>query len=262
MGSLVEVLQELQSVLQWEQSQDGDSLGSLTKPHNVGCMVVKLGTISVEKIDTFPEQIAKPYNLRFYPLDTFPSNLSRLALMWSGLHVDQFESLQPLPNLVQIELIKAYDGEALSSKAGGFKMLKILDIAKFERLRKVTAEKGTMPCLEQIWSTRTSKILIKQNWPPFKQNNQTPSDQRSEPRGGFLDEDQLDRSGGAACPEPSAFCSRNLGTYFPEVGAAVMAAAVAATADGAAGPGSTVRVAIKDYLRPLLHLVLSFIHSN
>ncbi|KAF3447825.1 hypothetical protein FNV43_RR08531 [Rhamnella rubrinervis] len=108
--------------------------------------------------------------------------------------------------------------------------------------------------------------MIKQNWPPFKQNNQTPSDQRSEPRGGFVDEDQLDReppndglrsslrhlsvgwgglssclllpqrsgSGGAACPEPSAFCSRNLGKYFPEVGAAVVAAAVAAMADGAA----------------------------
>ncbi|KAF3449644.1 hypothetical protein FNV43_RR10375 [Rhamnella rubrinervis] len=58
-------------------------------------------------------------------------NLSRLALMWSGLHVDPFESLQPLPNLVQIELIKAYDEEALSSNAGGIETLANLKVLEF-----------------------------------------------------------------------------------------------------------------------------------
>lgn len=93
------------------------------------------------------------------------------------------------------------------------------------------------------------------------------SNQRSEPRGGFLAEDQLDleppkglrsslrhlspgcdgrssclllpqRSGsrGGACPEPSASCCRNLGTYFPGDGAEAVAGAEAAeAATGSAG---------------------------
>ncbi|KAF3449673.1 hypothetical protein FNV43_RR10404 [Rhamnella rubrinervis] len=78
------------------------------------------------------------------------SNLSTLVLKESGLQVDPFESLQSLPNLVHVELNQAYDGETLCFKAGGFKMLKLLDFFKLERLRKVTIEKGTMTCLKQM----------------------------------------------------------------------------------------------------------------
>ncbi|KAF3449643.1 hypothetical protein FNV43_RR10374 [Rhamnella rubrinervis] len=86
------------------------------------------------------------------------SNLSKLVLKWSGLQVDPFESLQSLPNLVHVHLNQAYDGETLCFKAGGFKMLKFLDISNLDRLRKVTIEKGTMPCLEEIGFTSCKSL--------------------------------------------------------------------------------------------------------
>ncbi|KAF3447824.1 hypothetical protein FNV43_RR08530 [Rhamnella rubrinervis] len=86
------------------------------------------------------------------------SNLGRLDLMLSGLQVDPFESLQSLPNLVHVELNQAYDGETLCLKAGGFKLLKILVFFKLDRLRKVTIEKGALPCLKQLW-IRGCKLL-------------------------------------------------------------------------------------------------------
>ncbi|KAF3447838.1 hypothetical protein FNV43_RR08544 [Rhamnella rubrinervis] len=86
------------------------------------------------------------------------SSLSRFVLKGSGLQVDPFESLQSLPNLVHVELNQAYDGETLCFKAGAFKMLKMLVIAKFDRLRKVTIERGAMPCLKDLWF-RGCKLL-------------------------------------------------------------------------------------------------------
>ncbi|KAF3447827.1 hypothetical protein FNV43_RR08533 [Rhamnella rubrinervis] len=140
----------------------------------------------------------------------------------------------------EVSKFKTYQGESVPRSIGKLQNIETLDLR----------------------STRTSKL---QNWPPFKQNNQTPSDQRSEwgGRSSCLLLLQRSGSGGGACPEPSAFCSRNLGTYFQEVGAAVVAAAVAATADGAAGPGSTVRVegisaAAADLPKSPSHLILSF----
>ncbi|KAF3449640.1 hypothetical protein FNV43_RR10371 [Rhamnella rubrinervis] len=87
------------------------------------------------------------------------SNLSKLGLRGSGLQVDPFESLQSLPNLVCLLLNQVYDGETLCFKAGGFRILKELGIFKFDRLRKLTIERGTMPCLEQIGFDKCKSLL-------------------------------------------------------------------------------------------------------
>ncbi|KAF3447822.1 hypothetical protein FNV43_RR08528 [Rhamnella rubrinervis] len=65
------------------------------------------------------------------------SNLSKLGLRGSGLQVDPFESLQSLPNLNP-------------QGVGHF---------KFDRLRKLTIERGTMPCLEQIGFDKCKSLL-------------------------------------------------------------------------------------------------------
>ncbi|XP_048319553.2 probable disease resistance protein At1g58390 [Ziziphus jujuba] len=82
----------------------------------------------------------------------------KLCLKWSRLQVDPFECLQALPNLVHIELVEAYDGETLCFKADGFKMLKVLLLGKFDRLKRVTIERGTMSSLEKLM-LRDCKLL-------------------------------------------------------------------------------------------------------
>lgn len=79
-------------------------------------------------------------------------------LKWSRLPDDEFESLQNLPNLINVELLQATEGSTLSFKAGGFKKLKHLGIDKFEGLRRIEVEEGAMACLEKL-SIQRCKLL-------------------------------------------------------------------------------------------------------
>ncbi|KAL5560132.1 hypothetical protein UlMin_036343 [Ulmus minor] len=78
------------------------------------------------------------------------SNLVVLELRWSKLEVDPLESLQALPNLALLKFEKAYGGEALCFKPGGFQMLKELVFCSLGKLRQVTIGKGALPCLEKL----------------------------------------------------------------------------------------------------------------
>ncbi|KAA8521225.1 hypothetical protein F0562_011938 [Nyssa sinensis] len=79
-------------------------------------------------------------------------SLDKVFLMWSQLRYDEpLQSLQDLPNLSELRLKQAYDGEELCFKAGGFQRLKELWLITLKGLRWVTMEKGTMPCLEEIY---------------------------------------------------------------------------------------------------------------
>ncbi|KAL5560133.1 hypothetical protein UlMin_036344 [Ulmus minor] len=78
------------------------------------------------------------------------SSLVELELRWSKLEVDPLESLQALPNLAVLTFQKAYGGETLCFKAGGFQMLKYLEFCRLGKLRQVTIEKGALPRLEQL----------------------------------------------------------------------------------------------------------------
>ncbi|KAL3497677.1 hypothetical protein ACH5RR_040409 [Cinchona calisaya] len=76
--------------------------------------------------------------------------LVRTYLKWSGLRQDPLESLQHLPNLVQVTLIQAYQGEGLCFKAGGFQKLKELYLEELKELRWMRVEDGAMPRLQQL----------------------------------------------------------------------------------------------------------------
>ncbi|KAL5560156.1 hypothetical protein UlMin_036367 [Ulmus minor] len=78
------------------------------------------------------------------------SSLVVLQLRWSKLEVDPLESLQALPNLAVLRFQKAYGGEALCFKAGGFQMLKELAFFSLGKLRQVTIGKGALPRLEEL----------------------------------------------------------------------------------------------------------------
>ncbi|KAL3497675.1 hypothetical protein ACH5RR_040407 [Cinchona calisaya] len=87
---------------------------------------------------------------------THLQDLVRISLICSELRQDPLESLQHLPNLVQVILKRAYQGEGLcfTFKAGGFLKLKDLYLEDLKRLRWMRAEEGAIlqeiPLLKEL----------------------------------------------------------------------------------------------------------------
>ncbi|XP_028070542.1 disease resistance protein RPM1-like [Camellia sinensis] len=78
-------------------------------------------------------------------------SLVRVTLRWSKLRdVDLLESLQGLPNLVELQLFQTHEGEELCFKAGGFQRLVRLYLGGLKGLRWVKVEAGSMPRLEEL----------------------------------------------------------------------------------------------------------------
>ncbi|XP_027081708.2 disease resistance protein RPM1-like [Coffea arabica] len=80
-------------------------------------------------------------------------SLVRIDLDWSRLRgeEDPLESLQHLPNLVNINFCGSYQGEGLCFKTGGFLMLKRLHLKRMEGLRWMRVEEGALPRLETLF---------------------------------------------------------------------------------------------------------------
>ncbi|XP_059650141.1 probable disease resistance RPP8-like protein 4 [Cornus florida] len=103
-----------------------------------------------------PPQFLRTLDLKGY-LEKLPQwilsldNLVKLHLKWSKLRDDPLQSLQDLPNLMEIGLDHAYQGEELCFKAGGFQMLEILRLRRLKGLRWVKMEEGAMPHLEKLY---------------------------------------------------------------------------------------------------------------
>ncbi|KAI7988114.1 Disease resistance protein RPM1 [Camellia lanceoleosa] len=84
--------------------------------------------------------------------------LVALYLRWSKLRDDPLQSLQELPNLAQLLLEQAYEGEGLCFTAGGFQRLKYLHLHKLKGLRWVRVEEGAMPHLQDL-TIRNSELM-------------------------------------------------------------------------------------------------------
>ncbi|KAG8379320.1 hypothetical protein BUALT_Bualt07G0076100 [Buddleja alternifolia] len=76
--------------------------------------------------------------------------LTKLTLGWSRIIDDPLESLQYLPNLLDLELWHAYEGKGLWFKAAGFEKLKKIWLLRLNQLRCVKVEKGSMPFLQEL----------------------------------------------------------------------------------------------------------------
>ncbi|XP_058111972.1 disease resistance protein RPM1-like [Magnolia sinica] len=77
-------------------------------------------------------------------------NLVSVRLRWSRLRDDPLKALQSLPNLVELFLERAYNGEELYCEAGGYPRLKDLSLLDLKELKKVRIENGAMYCLEKL----------------------------------------------------------------------------------------------------------------
>ncbi|KAL3497928.1 hypothetical protein ACH5RR_040660 [Cinchona calisaya] len=84
--------------------------------------------------------------------------LTIINLFGSGLREDPLESLQDLPNLVKIILNKAYEGEQLCFKVGGFQNLKQLDLTRLQQLKWVRVEKDALPCLQCLFMADCKQV--------------------------------------------------------------------------------------------------------
>ncbi|KDP40943.1 hypothetical protein JCGZ_24942 [Jatropha curcas] len=77
-------------------------------------------------------------------------SLKKVVLKWSRLNTNPLLSLQHLPNLLHVEFIQVYDGEALVFEANGFKKMKFLSLNKLDRLNEIIIRQGALPCLEKL----------------------------------------------------------------------------------------------------------------
>ncbi|XP_047308035.1 disease resistance protein RPM1-like [Impatiens glandulifera] len=83
-------------------------------------------------------------------------DLARVRLKWSKLkpEFNPIDILGSLPNLLELQLLDAYEGQHLHFFAGQFKKLQILDLEQLRKLKVIVMNNGTLPQL--------SKLIIKQ----------------------------------------------------------------------------------------------------
>ncbi|KAF8034555.1 hypothetical protein BT93_C0772 [Corymbia citriodora subsp. variegata] len=79
-----------------------------------------------------------------------PNNLAIVYLQWSRLKSSPLIALQNLPNLVELDLTNAFDGEKLVFGDRGFPKLKTLTLKHLENLRLVSMDGEAMPCLQRL----------------------------------------------------------------------------------------------------------------
>ncbi|KAK8564496.1 hypothetical protein V6N12_036619 [Hibiscus sabdariffa] len=77
-------------------------------------------------------------------------SLTRMGLHWSRLRDDFLPHIQALPNLGELGLVNAYEGEQLDFLEG-FQKLKVLVIRGFPRLKEIVINKGAMPGLQYLF---------------------------------------------------------------------------------------------------------------
>ncbi|CAI9095495.1 OLC1v1031459C1 [Oldenlandia corymbosa var. corymbosa] len=76
--------------------------------------------------------------------------LERISLYFSKLTADPLETLQHLPNLFEVRLVEAYQGDSLCFKAGCFLKLKELLLRGMNGLKRIKVEKGAMPGINEL----------------------------------------------------------------------------------------------------------------
>ncbi|KAK2969084.1 hypothetical protein RJ640_020395 [Escallonia rubra] len=142
------------------RSKDGmdfcSSIGKLTNLRSLNVIsVAEHEILDLQSLSSAP-QFLRSLKLKGR-LEKFPQwipslhSLVRIFLRYSQLGDDPLQSLEALPNLEEIYLAQAYEGESLTFKAGGFQRLKGLGLIQLKGLRSVTVEDGAMPHLNEIY---------------------------------------------------------------------------------------------------------------
>ncbi|GMY30832.1 disease resistance protein RPM1-like [Fagus crenata] len=86
-------------------------------------------------------------------------HLVKIHIFWSKLSDDPLETFQNLPNLLQLTISnKAYMGEQLHFKKGGFPKLKNLRLKDLNRLYSLIIDEGALPLLECLLIGRIPQL--------------------------------------------------------------------------------------------------------
>ncbi|CDP18158.1 unnamed protein product [Coffea canephora] len=88
-------------------------------------------------------------------------DLVRLRLKWSRLDQqcnNPINILQDLPNLLELQLLDAYNGDQLDFNAGKFQKLKILELELLRQLKMVIMERNSLPCLQTLIIRRCGQL--------------------------------------------------------------------------------------------------------
>ncbi|KAI6696947.1 hypothetical protein NL676_017066 [Syzygium grande] len=125
------------------------------------CSVDPAEVIDIEQL-TPPRFLQRLYlEGRLERIPSWTSSLysvARLFLRHSRLQHDPLKSLDALPNLVELQLGDAYEGESLCFRKGGFPRLKLMWLIKLKNLKWVTMEEDTMPSLEKLTLRRCESL--------------------------------------------------------------------------------------------------------
>ncbi|OMO59366.1 Disease resistance protein [Corchorus capsularis] len=81
-------------------------------------------------------------------------SLVKILLRWSQLIDDLVEPLGKLPNLMELQLRRAYNGTSLNFVKGSFLRLKILLLDELEELKEIKLENESVTCLEEFTISR------------------------------------------------------------------------------------------------------------
>uniref|UniRef100_A0A803LQC4 Disease resistance R13L4/SHOC-2-like LRR domain-containing protein n=1 Tax=Chenopodium quinoa TaxID=63459 RepID=A0A803LQC4_CHEQI len=87
-------------------------------------------------------------------------SLVKLRLRWSSLEDDPLDILGKLPNLVELQMLEAYNGEMLEFKDGGFKKLKTLNLLDLRNLKSLSICKGALPLLQLMAIGESPKLEV------------------------------------------------------------------------------------------------------
>ncbi|KAJ1266984.1 hypothetical protein BS78_07G021900 [Paspalum vaginatum] len=77
--------------------------------------------------------------------------LTKLRLSFSKLEEDPLSVLSQLPNLLFLQLNKAYQGKVMRCCCPGFPSLKIFIMTELEELEEWAVDEGAMPCVVEVW---------------------------------------------------------------------------------------------------------------
>ncbi|KAL8129178.1 hypothetical protein V2J09_018333 [Rumex salicifolius] len=78
------------------------------------------------------------------------NSIVSIYLRWSRLKEDPMEVLKKVPNLEELLLIDAYEGENMQLSSDGFSKLKLLSIYEMKSLRSISIETGALPLLDRL----------------------------------------------------------------------------------------------------------------
>uniref|UniRef100_K4BP65 Disease resistance protein winged helix domain-containing protein n=1 Tax=Solanum lycopersicum TaxID=4081 RepID=K4BP65_SOLLC len=125
-------------------------------------------TLFSEEVISFPslqfvnrcEKLQKLYlNGRIEKLSPFPNSITMIVLRDSVLTEDPMPILGMLPNLRNLELCRAYEGEEITSNDNSFSQLKFIYLGFLSKLERWNLSTNAMPLIKALHIDHCPKLM-------------------------------------------------------------------------------------------------------